>query len=114
MSEQTWLSCTAPGRMLHFLGKRGSLSDRKLRLFGCACARQLDLLRQPPRPRRGPAPLLLRAIETAESFADGQATAEELAQRSPYAVANQSAADAARNSARDEHLRDRLPLLAGL
>src|SRR5262245_59928626 len=102
MTEEAWESCTVPVRMLSFLAKRGPGSDRKLRLFGCACARQLDLLREVSRRRSAP---LLRAIETAERFVDGEATPTEMRKRSPYVVANQSADEAARSSARDEHLR---------
>jgi hypothetical protein len=35
MTEQEWLECTDPGRMLEFL--RDKASHRKLRLFACAC-----------------------------------------------------------------------------
>src|SRR5262249_17081188 len=43
MTEAEWLACTEPKPMLEFL--RGRASDRKFRLFGCACCRRLwDLL----------------------------------------------------------------------
>lgn len=35
MTEAEWLACEDPGGMLEFL--RGKASNRKLRLFGCAC-----------------------------------------------------------------------------
>jgi hypothetical protein len=35
MTEQEWLECTDPTPMLEFLRER--TSDRKLRLFACAC-----------------------------------------------------------------------------
>jgi len=37
MTESEWLACTEPAKMLEFL--RGTGSDRKLRLFAIACAR---------------------------------------------------------------------------
>jgi hypothetical protein len=39
MTESEWLSCTDPAPLLDFAG--GWLTERKLRLFGCACCRRL-------------------------------------------------------------------------
>ena len=88
MTEQDWLVCTDPQRMLRFL--LGTTyprvqdieafphckgSDRKLRLFACACyARIRHLL---------PNAIARAAVEVAEQFADGFATAAELQQAEP-------------------------------
>jgi hypothetical protein len=37
MTEQEWAKCTTPNPMLEYL--RDNVSDRKLRLFACACCR---------------------------------------------------------------------------
>jgi hypothetical protein len=41
MNEQHWLAATSPTPMLGFLRGRGKVSDRKLRLFACACCRRV-------------------------------------------------------------------------
>jgi hypothetical protein len=61
MTEQEWLACTDPQKMLDFL--RGKASERKLRLFDCACCRLVWHLLEHAE--------LKRAVESAEQFADG-------------------------------------------
>jgi hypothetical protein len=69
MTEAEWLACTDPAPMLGLL--HGKASERKLRLFACAFARLIiarvyfgDVVRWP--------------VETAERYADGLASLEEL------------------------------------
>src|SRR5436305_14965621 len=76
MTEAEWLACCDPAPMLEQLGNSGS--DRKVRLFACACVRRIDFLigwalevRQDD---------YRRALTVSERFADGTATREELAE----------------------------------
>ncbi len=41
MDENEWLKATDPTPMLTFLREKGRPSDRKLRLFACACVRRI-------------------------------------------------------------------------
>jgi hypothetical protein len=66
MTEQEWDDCDDAGRMLQFLHFGRRISDRKLRLLGCACARLVW-------DRAGAEPPAT-TIETAEAFADGLST----------------------------------------
>jgi hypothetical protein len=63
MNEAEWLACGDSGPMLAFL--RGRASERKFRLFACACARRPWHLLTDERSRR--------AVEEAERLADGLA-----------------------------------------
>lgn len=70
MDEATWLSATDPRRMLAFLRENCKVSDRKLRLFACACVRRIWPLLTDADGRT--------ALEVAEQFADGVGGKEEL------------------------------------
>jgi hypothetical protein len=68
MTEREWLACTDLRPMLEFL--HGKVSDRKLRLFACACVRIGWSEMTDGRCRE--------AVQTAEAFADGQSTKASL------------------------------------
>ena len=67
MTEHEFEAAADPTPMLEYL--QGKVSDRKLRLFACACCRQVwGLLVSPPSRA---------AVEVAERYADGTATERE-------------------------------------
>src|SRR5262249_16917450 len=68
--ERDWLTCTEPPEMFRRLA--GTLSARKLRLFAVAGCRHVWDLLPDARSRR--------AVEVAERFAEGAATAADLAE----------------------------------
>ncbi|MDY3558225.1 hypothetical protein R5W23_003649 [Gemmata sp. JC673] len=68
MTEAEWLTCTDPQLMLDYLASIPT--DRKLRLFACACCRRRgDLLIEPHH---------VRILQVAEALADGRADLESL------------------------------------
>jgi hypothetical protein len=68
MTEAEWYSCTDPQKILEFLQRKAS--DRKLRLFACACCRHLSASLQVDAG--------FRAVVIAEKYTDGDATVGEL------------------------------------
>src|SRR5262245_54989467 len=69
MTEVEWLKCTDPETMLDFLCDMGS--ERKLRLFACACCRSIRHLLRDERSQE--------AVMAGEAFADGELSWEQLA-----------------------------------
>lgn len=85
MTEQEWLTSADPREMLGPIPEREN--KRKLRLFACACCRQVL---NPFAPR------VERALSAAEAFADGEINAATLEQvRAAVARAFAGAGDAA-------------------
>jgi hypothetical protein len=86
MTESEWLACTDPQQILEFVRDRAS--DRKRRLFTCACCRRVWDALTDQRSRS--------AVEAAERYADGLAGREELAAQAEAAEAPASAVASAR------------------
>ncbi len=70
MTEEDWVVGDHQQKMLALLVSRHA-SERKLRLFACACCRRIWNQYKRSEPSR-------RAVEVAERYADGQATEGEL------------------------------------
>ena len=71
MTEPEWLGCIAPITMLEHVAR--GMSERKQRLFRCACCRDVWHLLAAEASRD--------AVEVSERYADGSATAAELKDR---------------------------------
>jgi hypothetical protein len=69
VTEDEWTSSASAGGLLMWLGEKGNLDERKLRLLACACCRRV--WEQMGAWSRN-------AVEISERFADGLATFEEL------------------------------------
>jgi hypothetical protein len=69
MTRREWAACKGPAAMLRLLRDLGLVTQRKARLFGCACCRRL--VDQMPEEGR-------RAIEVVERHVDGLASREEV------------------------------------
>jgi len=82
MTGRDWPNRTGPQPVLEFL--RGRASDRKLRLFACACCRRVWDVLTDGRTRR--------AVETAEGYADGLVSGAE------FREAHEAACEAARTN----------------
>jgi hypothetical protein len=76
VTEEEWATCRNPAAIVAYMDSRASA--RKRRLFPCACVRRVWSQLTDPRSRA--------AVETAERFADGLATEEEL--RAAHAAAD--------------------------
>jgi hypothetical protein len=87
VDEATWLGCTDPQEMLGAVRANGKPSDRKLRLFACACVRRVWHLLAEGRSRD--------AVEAAERVADGQTSPPGKARADAHAAAANQAASAA-------------------
>src|SRR4051812_44070676 len=76
MTEEQWSGCTNTDRAIAFL--KGRATDRKMRLFACACCRRVRHL-------LGGA--CREAIEATEAFADAPACRQALARCEKLAYA---------------------------
>ena len=97
MTEQEWLTCTDPQKMLEFLGSK--VSERKLRLFAVACCRRIW-------SRWGESQLPTEVV-TIEMFADGEVSKKNMrAVRSKLGAMGGVSAAWAANSAEHAVLED--------
>jgi hypothetical protein len=71
MKDREWAASTDPAAMLSFVQANGHASERKLRLFACACCRRIWAFLLDGRSRE--------SVEVSERYADGLANREQLA-----------------------------------
>src|SRR5262249_36507758 len=71
MTEDEWLACTEPQKMLEALHAGSVLSERKARLFAAACCRRIFPLMPDDRSRQ--------AVTACELYADGLTSQRALA-----------------------------------
>jgi hypothetical protein len=91
MTEQEWLACADPDAMLAAVQESNAASERKFRLFAVGCCRRIRPLITPEES--------WKAVEVAEQYADGAATADAQHAASDRVDAAYSAWDAAAWSA---------------
>jgi hypothetical protein len=86
MTESEWLACTDPDKMLQYSHKKPS--ERKRRLFCCACCRRLWSLLTDQRSRK--------VIEVTELYVDGLTSKKEMdAAQAAAAAASKEVAEMA-------------------
>src|SRR5208337_3074397 len=84
MSEAEWQRCIDPDLMQEYLRRTNTVSDRKFRLFGCACCRRVAHRLTDERNRR--------VIELEERYADGLVSRAKL--RAAWIAAGAGVVDA--------------------
>jgi hypothetical protein len=109
MTEDAWSACAEPLEMLAFLRARRRPSDRKLRLYACACERQLETIAEPPRWSDLPA-----ALAAVEAITDGAVVWCGMANWRGFLFSHRDPYQAAVQSAGNVHLWAQRPLLADL
>src|SRR5579859_4335 len=96
MTEVEWLGCDAPTKLLSFVA--GTVSERKLRLFACACCRCVWSLLEYTRCRP--------AVEDAERYADRPCETQSLEAALRQAQLEVSCKKNLMNSAKEAYLRE--------
>jgi hypothetical protein len=93
MTEAEWSVSQRPSQMLWFLRNNREATDRKLRLWACACVRRVWSLLPDDQGRQ--------IVEVAERYADGQATIKELEAARLAALMTYNAAQRALEAAQE-------------